>query len=1168
MKRAKYSLGLLLLSSVFLVSYYGMPQNTRIGGGGTTSTNDIIPPHVFESTPPAYTREAIDAGIEGTVTLEASVDVRGQIKILRVIKGLGYGLDERAMGAASNWKFIPAIRNGIAVQAITQIDVTFKLPKSAQVVGTLTLMVGPSDSAGGTASVAADRQIELPDIDVYLRNAVSGISEPKKKTQLDGKFHLLAPSAGTYTVCWTAPGIGAGCGSRFNVDQHSVYLNVVPVPVTKGGVVYGKVLTADDRPCWLNDPFFALDVSTFVILFNSSQSPVQPFVRANTYGEYAFAGLSPDKYRVRASCEKARGEAMAPMGSFAPVLANVTLPNHAPKVAGIAAFDSANGITRAAPGQTVKVDALVRDIDNDPVEHLWRALDGSGSLIATNLAQQQWTTGPAAGIQTVYTMARDGKGGYAYKRFDMQVGGKGVSFSGRVIDEISLNPVAKAQVTVNGAGTMTNAQGWFSLTTAIAPSPERYVLNIDHPQYVLLSSIHDKASAGETYALIRAQRTTHDPSLPIVVTDNESSGPCGNGKPAGPLKGSPTGANPKTGDTRQCRRVGATLSLPAGALVDADQKPAQGPVTLEFATLNPARRSLPGDYRAITNSIGPAELLSYGAVYVQFTDPAGRHLNLRPGSLAEISQPMPVEQLSSSQPTIAMWSYDESRGVWVEEDQATLKNTLQGPMYVGYTKHFSTINMDVAGNDPAEATCVRFELGDSLDGWNNLFMRAYVSYGGTAVQVKETQLNGDQYHAIYRIPYAPPAPGPNTLRLELRGTYGGQEVVLLDDIINTDARPKMTGNNLWPDYPYTECGDVITLEADPINLPYYGNIDATGRPAFLTGPYGQFLPANGEQIATDYYNTIDPGDDHPTLSLWWTNHNFNADGSGGTRAAYLNHNDLGFGRDMNCKTNGGDLACFVTNYGAPDQNAGNADDALDQVAGKRGATVAMEYKSSESADRRVRFYVYGGGDPTTAGKLKFADLDGLGPKSVPHLCLVCHGGTYDDATNNTVNARFREFDLQSFKYSGDRSWDYPPAAASNNLTADELTAFATLNQMVRDIQPNSSAIKELINNWYPGGFGPGTKPSQTAVPPGWNTEATFYRNVYGKSCRTCHVARDGGNANAPITFPSSSNFQFTDYVVCGSPKVMPNAYITYKNFWNDLQRVIDFKNFTGAASCQ
>ncbi len=1037
------------------------------------------------------------------------------------------------------------------------------------VVGTLTLFVGNESSA---AAVSPDRRIELPDVDVFLRNAVSGTAGSKKKTQLDGKLHLTAPAPGTYTVCWDAPGIGAGCGNRFKVSADSPSAKIVTV-TAKGGFVYGKALTADDRPCWVNDAFFALDVSTLVTLFNSRQSSVQPAVRANTQGEYVFAGLKADRYRARAACEKSRGEAVASVSGGGAVAANITLPNHAPKVGGIAAFDNAKGITRASVSTSINVQAVTRDADSDPIEYLWKAADETAPTVAVSAAQKLWTTASKPGLQTLYLMARDGRGGYSYKRFDMPVGGADVAFSGRVIDETTLNPIGKAEVNVNGSTTTTNDQGWFSVATAPVASPERYVLNITHPHYALLSRIHDKASASDVYPLIRAQSTSVDPSGVIDVSDKDSSGPCG-GKAAVPFPGH--GKRPdnrrdgKTGAAQNypCRRVGARLHLPAGALVDANHKAAKGPVTAQLATLNPSRRSLPGDYRAVDSGQNEVEMLSYGAVYAQFRDSAGNPLNLKSGTSAEIAVPIPLEQQASAKPSIPVWSYDEKRGIWVEEGTATKKMTPEGPMYVGKTKHFSTINMDVAGNDPAQATCVRFQLGASLSGWTYLVMRAYVSYGGTAVQVKETALNTDTYHAIYRIPFAPPAPPPNTLRLELRGTYGGVEVVLLNNVINTDARPKMTGTNLWPPYPYTECGDVITLEADPVALPYYGDIDATGRPAFLTGPYGQFAPANGEQIATDYYNTLDPGNaTNPTLSLWWTNHGFAADGSGGTRAAYLNFNDLGFGRDMNCKQTGSDLACYVTNYGLPDQSPGNADDAENKVAAKRGATVAMEYKNSETSDRRVRFYVYGGGDPTTAGKLKFADLDGLGPKSVPNLCIVCHGGSYDSGSNNVVQARFREFDLQSFKYSGGRSWDFT-GPDNNSLTPSELTAFATLNQQVRDIQPSSSAIKELIDNWYTGGFGAGTKPTQWNGPSTWSTATSVYKNVFAKSCRTCHVARDEGNINNFLLFRSSSNFAGTDYVVCGSPKVMPNAFITYKNFWNDPQRVIDYKNFTGAATCQ
>ncbi len=1055
--------------------------------------------------------------------------------------------------------------------------------RTFRVVGTLTLMVG-----GDRAQAVA--QIELPDTEVSLQNASSDQVVSKAKTQLDGKFYLQAPSSGTYLVCWNAPGIGPACGSKFVVLKQDVFLSVVPVR-PQSGVIYGKVLTADGRPCWVNDSFFKLDVSTSVALLGNTGQPLRPAIRANIAGEYGFAGVRADnRYIVRAECEKAAGQATVSMGA-SPATANITLPNHAPRIAAVAAFDSVSGkgITRVASGSIVKVGALARDPDQDNVEYLWRLLGGNGSIPSTSSAQQDWQLSAKPGLHTLYLMARDGKGGYAYKRFDLQVGAQDVGFSGRVIDENSQVPVVDASVKVNGVSTRTDAQGWFSLTAPFAPDAERYVMNISHRDYALLSRIHDKGSAGNTYELIRVQTTTHNPARLIDVVDTSSGGPCGSPGGKQPartgtlqsmlstarLGGVKSADRYQYGEPKPCSHRGAHVVLPAGVLVGADRKPAQGPVKMAFATLNMARRSLPGDYRAIGRNLAPTELLTFGALFAGFRDANDKPLHLKPGSRAEIRVPVSNEQLPFAKPTIAVWSYDEKRGLWVEEGRAVLRNTAEGWMYVGTTTHFSVINMDVAGNDPAQATCVRFELGNSLTAWSNLVIRSYVSYAGSFSIAKETPWDGAQYNAIYRIPFSPPATGPNTLRLEVRGTYNGQEVVLLNNVINTDARPKMTGNNLWPPYPYTECGDVITLEADSVTLPYYGDIDATGRPAFLTGPYGEFLSENGEQTATDYYNTIDGNNDYPTLSSWWSNHGFSGvDGSGGTAATYLNNNDLGFGRDMNCKTTGNDLACFVTNYGAPDQNPDNADAATNHVAAKRGATVAMEYKDSEPADRQVRFYVYGGGDPATATKLKFADLDGLGPKSVPHLCIVCHGGSFSaGTTNNALQARFREFDLPSFKYSNARSWDY----GSNTLTPAELTAFASLNKMIRDVAPATSPIKDLINNWYPGNnFGPGVAPVQPAVPAGWNTEVNNYHNVFGKSCRTCHVARDGGVADNYITFPDSATFAaIAPAKVCGlppnnQPKVMPNAYVTYKNFWSDLQRVIDFRSLTGqqAATCQ
>jgi TonB family protein len=106
------------------------PQRTRIGDGSTVPNNAVIPPRVLQSFPPDYTDEAVVANLEGTAVLEAAVDPEGGVRVLRVIKSLGYGLDQKAIDAVVGWKFGPALRNGTPVQAITQIEIDFRIPAS------------------------------------------------------------------------------------------------------------------------------------------------------------------------------------------------------------------------------------------------------------------------------------------------------------------------------------------------------------------------------------------------------------------------------------------------------------------------------------------------------------------------------------------------------------------------------------------------------------------------------------------------------------------------------------------------------------------------------------------------------------------------------------------------------------------------------------------------------------------------------------------------------------------------------------------------------------------------------------------------------------------------------------------------------------------------------
>jgi TonB family protein len=76
---------------------------------------------------PQYTSEAKQLKIEGDVTLEVRFTASGQVQVLRVINGLGHGLDQQAMLAAQRIRFKPATKNGEPVDQVSVIHISFQL---------------------------------------------------------------------------------------------------------------------------------------------------------------------------------------------------------------------------------------------------------------------------------------------------------------------------------------------------------------------------------------------------------------------------------------------------------------------------------------------------------------------------------------------------------------------------------------------------------------------------------------------------------------------------------------------------------------------------------------------------------------------------------------------------------------------------------------------------------------------------------------------------------------------------------------------------------------------------------------------------------------------------------------------------------------------------------
>ncbi len=93
-----------------------------------------VPAYALSKTPsferkvePVYPEDARRAGIEGTVRLEVTIDAKGRVKKVRVLKSPGHGLDKAAIAAVTKSKFNPGQINGKAVPVKIQIPYRFVL---------------------------------------------------------------------------------------------------------------------------------------------------------------------------------------------------------------------------------------------------------------------------------------------------------------------------------------------------------------------------------------------------------------------------------------------------------------------------------------------------------------------------------------------------------------------------------------------------------------------------------------------------------------------------------------------------------------------------------------------------------------------------------------------------------------------------------------------------------------------------------------------------------------------------------------------------------------------------------------------------------------------------------------------------------------------------------
>ncbi|HKE32067.1 MAG TPA: TonB family protein [Candidatus Angelobacter sp.] len=101
-------------SEVVSATPSGSPYSSDLNG--SDSGADVRPAIEISLVDPPVSKSEIPAGIEGDVIVEITIDEQGNVIGAKLLKGLGYGIDEKILATVrNNWHYRPATRDGVPI---------------------------------------------------------------------------------------------------------------------------------------------------------------------------------------------------------------------------------------------------------------------------------------------------------------------------------------------------------------------------------------------------------------------------------------------------------------------------------------------------------------------------------------------------------------------------------------------------------------------------------------------------------------------------------------------------------------------------------------------------------------------------------------------------------------------------------------------------------------------------------------------------------------------------------------------------------------------------------------------------------------------------------------------------------------------------------------------
>lgn len=104
-----------------------VPAPPTVQSRTAAQTARMVPAEILSKPVPSYTEDARNQKIEGEVLLEVVFEASGKLRVLRVVRGLGHGLDDAAVHAAEQIRFKPALKDGQPSDSTAVVHIIFQL---------------------------------------------------------------------------------------------------------------------------------------------------------------------------------------------------------------------------------------------------------------------------------------------------------------------------------------------------------------------------------------------------------------------------------------------------------------------------------------------------------------------------------------------------------------------------------------------------------------------------------------------------------------------------------------------------------------------------------------------------------------------------------------------------------------------------------------------------------------------------------------------------------------------------------------------------------------------------------------------------------------------------------------------------------------------------------